>query len=153
MLRPGHATRPADAPAGLLERLDEMQAGMRTPELRTALARDLEQLLNTRSEAARLIPAAFPECRKSSLTYGIPDFSSFSLFSPQDRDRIRRTLEQAIMLHERRLTRVRVTLEPQRQYNRVLAFKVEGLLALGRAREKVQFDAVLQLHTQAYQVI
>ena len=71
----------------LLERLSGDAAP--ATDLRTAISRDLEQLLNTRSEAARLIPPGYAQCQKSSLTYGIPDFSSYSLLSPQDRDRIR----------------------------------------------------------------
>jgi type VI secretion system protein ImpF len=125
---------------------------MSLPEFRDLVSRDLEALLNTRSEAARVLPEAFVECRKSSLTFGIPDFSSFSLLSPRDRDRIRRTLENAIGLHEPRLTRVRVVLEAQRAYERALRFRVEALMNLGPEREKVQFDAVLQLNTQSYQV-
>lgn len=121
-------------------------------DYRNLVSRDLEALLNTRSEAARTIPAAFEACRKSSLTFGIADFSSYSLLSPQDRDRIRRSLEQAIALHEPRLTRVRVVLEPQRPFERALRFKVEAMLSLGADREKVQFDAVLQLNTESYQV-
>jgi type VI secretion system protein ImpF len=120
--------------------------------MRDAVSRDLEMLLNTRSEGARTIPLSFEECRKSSLTYGIPDFSSYSLLSPHDRDRIRRSLEQSIAQHERRLSRVRISLEPQHQFERVLRFKVDALLSLGAEREKVQFDAVLQLNTQAYLV-
>lgn len=119
---------------------------------RNSVSRDLEHLLNTRSEGARLIPDAFPECRKSLLTFGIPDFSSYSLLSPQDRDRIRRALEQAIALHEARLSRVRITLEPPQPLERSLRFRVDALLELGQDREKVQFDAVLQLSTQVYQV-
>lgn len=126
--------------------------GMSLTEFRDLVSRDLEALLNTRSEAARILPEAFVECRKSSLTFGIPDFSSFSLLSPRDRDRIRRTLENAISLHEPRLTRVRVVLEAQRAYERALRFRVEALMNLGPEREKVQFDAVLQLNTQSYQV-
>lgn len=141
---------PAANAAGLLDALSEDGPAA---DLRAAISRDLEQLLNTRSEGARLISQDHEQCRKSSLTYGIPDFSSFSLLSPHDRDRIRKTLEQAIMQHETRMSRVRVTLEAQRQHNRVLAFKVEGLLNLGDGREKVQFDAVLQLNNQAYQVV
>lgn len=121
-------------------------------EIRDLVSRDLEALLNTRSEGARTVPDAFAECRRSSLTYGIPDFSSYSLLSPHDRDRIRRSLEQAIGLHERRLTRVRVTLEPPRPLERALRFRVDALMDLGPEREKVQFDAVLQLNTQVYQV-
>jgi len=121
-------------------------------DIRNGVSRDLEHLLNTRSEAARLIPEAFKECRASSLTYGILDFSSYSLLSPHDRDRIRRSLEQAIALHESRLTRVRVALEPQRELDRALRFRIDALLELGELGEKVQFDAVLQLNTQTYMV-
>lgn len=126
--------------------------GVSLQDIRSSISRDLEGLLNTRSEGARLIPDAFKECRASSLTYGILDFSSYSLLSPQDRDRIRRSLEQAISLHECRLTRVRVTLDPQRELDRALRFRVDALMVLGPDNEKVQFDAVLQLNTQAYVV-
>jgi type VI secretion system protein ImpF len=121
-------------------------------DIRNGVSRDLEHLLNTRSEAARLIPDAFKESRASSLTYGILDFSSYSLLSPHDRDRIRRSLEQAISLHESRLTRIRVALEPQRELDRALRFRIEALMELGEQGEKVQFDAVLQLNTQTYMV-
>lgn len=117
-------------------------------EIRHCVSVDLENLLNTRSEGARLIPDSFKECRGSSLTYGILDFSSYSILSPHDRDRIRRSLEQTISLHEPRLTRVRVTLEPQREADRALRFRVDALLDLGEDSEKVQFDAVLQVATQ-----
>ena len=121
-------------------------------DMRTSVSRDLENLLNTRSEGARLITDSFKECKASSLTYGILDFSSYSLLSPHDRDRIRRSLEQAISLHEGRLTRIRVTLEPQRELDRALRFRVDALMELGPDNEKVQFDAVLQLNTQTYMV-
>lgn len=137
--------------SSLLDKLSDTNGHFQ--DVRAAVSRDLEILLNTRSEAARLVPTAFPQCRQSSLTFGIPDFSALSLSSPQARDRIRRLLEQAIMLHECRLTAVRVTLEPERQNNNVLAFRVEALLKLGKTHEKVQFDAVLQPQSQAYQVV
>ena len=121
-------------------------------DMRNSVSRDLENLLNTRSEGARLITDSFKECRASSLTYGILDFSSYRLLSPHDRDRIRRSLELAIGLHEGRLTRIRVTLEPQRELDRALRFRVDALMELGPDNEKVQFDAVLQLNTQTYVV-
>lgn len=139
---------------GLIDRLQDTplpeDSGRSVPlsEIRAQVSRDLEDLLNTRSEGARVIPEAFKECRNSSLTYGILDFSSYSVLSPHDRDRIRRSLEQTISLHETRLTRVRVTLEPQREADRALRFRVDALLDLGEDNEKVQFDAVLQVATQ-----
>ena len=126
--------------------------GVPLQDIRRSVSEDLENLLNTRSEGARLIPETFKECRASSLTYGILDFSSYSVLSPHDRDRIRRSLEQTIALHEGRLSRVRVTLEPQRDADRALRFRVDALLDLGEDNEKVQFDAVLQLNTQTYVV-
>jgi type VI secretion system protein ImpF len=143
---------------GLMDRLVEVplpeDGGRRMPanETRNSISRDLENLLNTRSEGARLIPDEFKECRASSLTYGILDFSSYSLLSPHDRDRIRRSLEQAISLHESRLSKVRVALEPQRDLDRALRFRIDALMELGTNDEKVQFDAVLQLNTQTYMV-
>lgn len=143
---------------GLMDRLvdvplpEDTGRGISVAEIRKGIAADLENLLNTRSEAARLIPETFKECRASSLTFGILDFSSYSLLSPQDRDRIRRSLEQAISLHEARLTRIRVTLEPQRELDRALRFRVDALMVLGSDNEKVQFDAVLQLNSQNYMV-
>ncbi|WP_374248883.1 type VI secretion system baseplate subunit TssE [Thermomonas sp.] len=143
---------------GLMDRLVDAplpeDAGRRVSvtDMRNSVSRDLETLLNTRSEGARVIPDVFKECRASSLTYGILDFSSYSLLSPHDRDRIRRSLEQAIGLHEGRLSRVRVTLDPQRELDRALRFRVDALMELGDDNEKVQFDAVLQLNTQTYMV-
>ena len=143
---------------GLMDRLVDVplpeDSGKRVSvlEIRNGVSRDLENLLNTRSEGARLIPDVFKECRASSLTYGILDFSSYSLLSPHDRDRIRRSLETAIGLHEARLTRVRVALEPQRDLDRALRFRIEAMMELGADDEKVQFDAVLQLNTQTYMI-
>src|SRR3546814_1814394 len=117
-------------------------------DLRAAVSADLEQLLNTRSEGARLIPGVFEECRSSLLTYGISDYSSLSLLSTHDRDGIRRSLERAIALHEKRLTRVRGALQQQRPYERALRFHVDGLLDPGPAHAEARYDAVRQLATQ-----
>ncbi len=121
-------------------------------QLKAVVARDLEHLLNTRTEATRVIPEDYPESAKSAAAYGLPDFMSYSLASPTDRDRIRRHLEQAIAVHEGRLTRVRVSLEEQKEHDRMLRFRVDALLEVPPEHEKVQFDAVLQLNTQTYQV-
>lgn len=121
-------------------------------EMRALVSRDLETLLNTRSEGARLIPEIYKECRASLLTFGVLDFSSYSLLSTQDRDRIRRSLEQAIGLHESRLSRVRVTLESQSKFERALRFRVDAMLDFGEQDEKVQFDAYLQISSQSYVV-
>jgi type VI secretion system protein ImpF len=119
-------------------------------ELKKAVTRDLEDLLNTRQEMLEELPSEFAEVSRSLVSYGLPDFTSFSLLSKHDRNRIRRAVEQAIANFEPRLARVNVTLEPPRENDRALRFHIEALLRLEPAPELVTFDAVLQLTTQKY---
>jgi len=119
-------------------------------ELKKAVTRDLEDLLNTRQEMLEELPSEFVEVSRSLVSYGLPDFTSFSLLSKHDRNRIRRAVEQAIANFEPRLARVNVTLEPPRDHDRAVRFHIEALLRLKPAPELVTFDAVLQLTTQKY---
>jgi type VI secretion system protein ImpF len=121
-------------------------------QLKRAVARDLEALLNTRQEALDELPSEFTEVRRSLLTYGLPDFSAFSLLSSNDRNRIRRALEEVIATFEPRLDRVRVSLETPRTYDRGLRFRVDALLDVDPAPELVTFDTILRLHTLEYVV-
>jgi type VI secretion system protein ImpF len=121
-------------------------------QLEQSVARDLEALFNTRREALEEIPADLAETGRSLLTYGLPDFTSFSLLGPEDRTRIRRAVEQTIAAFEPRLDRVRVSLEPPREHDRTLRFRVDALLRVDPAPEAVTFDAVLQVITQQYVV-
>ena len=121
-------------------------------QLKKAVARDLEALLNTRQELLEEVASEFTEVGRSLVTYGLPDFSSFSLLNINDRNRIRRALEQAIATFEPRFERVRVNLEPPREQDRTLRFRIEALLRLEPASEPVTFDAVLRLNTQEYMV-
>jgi type VI secretion system protein ImpF len=120
--------------------------------LERSVVRDLESLLNTRREALADLPEEFTEVNKSLLVYGLPDFTSYNLFNPADRNRLRRTLEMAIVAFEPRLQRVRVTLGAPGQNDRALHFRIEGLLRVEPAPEPVAFDTILQLETQEYLV-
>jgi type VI secretion system protein ImpF len=120
-------------------------------QLTQAVARDLEALLNTRQEALEEVPPEFAEVSHSLRTYGLPDFTAMSLANPQDRQRIRRALEQTIAMFEPRLDRVRVTVETPQQYDHALRFHVEALLRVEPAPIPVAFDATL-LKTQEYTV-
>lgn len=121
-------------------------------QLKKSVARDLEELLNTRREALEDIPADFTEVNQTLVMYGLPDFTSLNLLGPADRNRIRRTLEQAITVFEPRLRHVRVVLEEPRHNDRAMRFRVEALLHVEPASEPVRFDAVLRLNTQEYVV-
>ncbi len=148
--------------ASILDRLLDDQPGVSqeaTPyrsqnvrQLKKSVARDLEALLNTRREALDDIPSEFTEVNRSLLIYGLPDFTSYSLLGQQDRARVRRALEETIVHFEPRLQRVRVTLEPPREEDRILRFRVDALLRMDPAPEVVTFDTMLQMITQAYVV-
>jgi type VI secretion system protein ImpF len=139
-----------DEPGTLREPIPNRFQNLR--ELKKAVTRDLEDLLNTRQEILEELPSEFAEVSRSLISYGLPDFTSFSLLSKHDRNRIRRAVEQAIANFEPRLARVNVTLEPPREHDRAVRFHIEALLRLEPAPELVTFDAVLQLTTQKYVV-
>lgn len=115
-------------------------------ELKNALWRDLNALLNSRRREEE-IPEAFPECNNSFLTFGIPDFTSYSLKSPSDQDRLRRSIELAIRRFEPRLASVVVRLEPRAELDPRLRFRVDALLKVSPRPEPIRFDTVLQADT------
>ena len=148
--------------ASILDRLlDDDPASSREPipdrlqsvrRLKASVARDLEALLNTRREFLGVIPSDFPEAEASLLTYGLPDCSSYNLHSQRDRQKVHRAVESAITKFEPRLTDVRVSLEPMKEHDRTLRFRVEAFLKLDPAPTPVTFDTVSRLNTQEYVV-
>jgi type VI secretion system protein ImpF len=120
--------------------------------LRAAVGRDLEALLNSRHETLQDLPNDFVELSRSLLLYGLPDMTSLSLLNHEDRNWMRRSVEEAIEKFEPRLQRVRVALEAPREHDRGLRFRVDALLRVDPTPEPVSFDAVLQLTTQEYVV-
>jgi type VI secretion system protein ImpF len=121
-------------------------------DLKRCVARDLELLLNTKREALFDLPNEAAELQSSLLTYGLPDFTAYSLSSRIERNRVARAMEQTIASHEPRLRRVHIVIDDPKRFERALRFRVEALLQVEPAREPVTFDAVLQLSTQQYQV-
>jgi len=121
-------------------------------DLKRCVGRDLELLLNTKRELLEELPEQYVELKRSMLTYGLPDFTAYSISSRIERNRIARAMEQAISNHEPRLRRVRIVIDDPKPFERALRFRVDALLQVEPAKEPVTFDAVLQLSTQQYQV-
>lgn len=121
-------------------------------DLKRAVARDLEALLNTRRELLSDLPADFEYVGRSPVAYGLPDFSSMNLANQGDRTRVRRMIEEAIDGFEPRLDRVRVAVEDPRPFDRGLRFRIEAVLRVPPVPEPVTFDAVLQMATQECRV-
>jgi type VI secretion system protein ImpF len=138
-----------EAPAEHEDRATELLGGVR--QLKQAVRRDLEALLNTRREMLAELSPEFHTLGQSLLTYGLPDFTALDLASQQDRSLVLRTLEETIAAFEPRLERVHVKLDEQKG-PRGLQFRIEAVLRLEPTPEPVRFDAELQLSTQQYRV-
>src|ERR1700730_17703046 len=95
--------------ASLLDRLTdkEPRASREVPspeweqsrQHRDGVARDLTNLLNTRSNESD-IPEEFERPRQSLAAYGVQDFTA----APMDRETIRRAIERSIRFFEPRLS-------------------------------------------------
>jgi type VI secretion system protein ImpF len=121
-------------------------------ELKEALKRDLEWLLNTRRIA---VPPeeSLIEVNRSLYIYGLPDFTAFSLNSPKDQAKLVRLLQATLKLFEPRLENVKIVpLAADARGTRTLRFRIEGLLIMDPAPEHVSFDTVLDLTKGEYEV-
>jgi type VI secretion system protein ImpF len=125
---------------------------MSVEDLKEAVARDLESLLNTRSALPDDLLAPFPECDRSLVTYGLADFAGRSPSSPDDRAYICACLEKAIACHEPRLRKVKASLVLREDTVNRVNFSITALLVASSSQEPVSFDAVLQPSTLQYSI-
>jgi len=146
----------------IVERLIDLEPnrGAETPptrvqsvrQLKAALRRDLEWLLNTRRtpEAAG---DEYRETSKSLFNYGLPDITSVNWENARDRGRLTRFIEDVVHTYEPRIGRLRVVpIEADSGSRRILRFQIEGMLEMDPAPEHISFDTVLQLTSGEYQV-
>jgi type VI secretion system protein ImpF len=121
-------------------------------QLKEALRRDLEWLLNTRRIA---VPPAdsLTEVNRSVYVFGLPDFTAYSLSSPKDQAKLLRYLHSTVKLFEPRLANTRIiALQESTPGTHTLHFRIEGLLLIDPAPEHVFFDTVLELSSGEYEV-
>jgi type VI secretion system protein ImpF len=127
-------------------------AGWGLEQLKDAVARDLEDLLNTRTAIAPEKLAAYPDVRDSLINYGLIDFSAMCLTSEEDRKKICAAVKQAIATHEPRLYGVGASLRVRTGTESRVDFVISGLLKTVASAEPVYFDAVLLASTHRYSV-
>lgn len=121
-------------------------------DVKDAVARDLEALLNTRAVIPEALLKRYPESGRSIVAYGLNDFAGRSLSSPDDRAYICACLERAIARHEPRLRNVRASLELREDSINRLNFSITALLVVSSAQEPVNFDAILQPSSLHYSI-
>lgn len=117
-------------------------------QLKDAVRRDLEWLLNTRQVAG--LPSDLKELNQSLAAFGLPDFANLSVGQVDDQKRMRADIEEAIRLFEPRLQDVVVTLQPSHSSERLMHFRIDGRLNVEPAPEPISFDTVLQLVSGQY---
>lgn len=120
-------------------------------QLKDAVARDLEALLNARCGVRREALAGFRHVSRSILSFGMVDFSAMSLAHTEEREAICRAIEDAIATHEPRLQQVQVSLVEDAS-SRGYTFQIQALLLVNPAQEPVSFNATLKPSTQLYSV-
>ncbi|HWQ33711.1 MAG TPA: type VI secretion system baseplate subunit TssE [Blastocatellia bacterium] len=149
-LTPSVLDRLIDDRPGISQQLASSRAaGLR--ELKAAVRRDLEWLLNTRQTEGG-IPPELRELSNSVAAYGVPDFTALSIRNPADQQRMQREMESAIRTFEPRLENVSVVLEPPDSDPTQLRFRIEARLRVEPSPEPVTFDTTLQTHSGEFTI-
>lgn len=123
-------------------------------QLRDAVARDVEALLNARAPMDFERLNATPHARDSVLTFGVRDFVGRVLSNSEEQRYIARSLAAAIEVHEPRLTQVQVLFNSDRAGRSInaLSFTIRAMLIVHPTQEAVSFDAVLQPSVSRFSV-
>ncbi len=111
-------------------------------QLKQAVKRDLEWLLNTRTVIDE-IPPDLKELRHSVFVFGIPDFTSANVTSLNDQTRMRRIITAAIEEFEPNLRDISILVERGREFERSLHFRIAANLQVEPDPEPVTFDTML----------
>lgn len=139
--------------ATLFDRLipkNEHIKGLSIQELRESVAKDLEDLLNSRVANLDHIIDDFPLAKKSIIQFGIIDFVGLSTANPLDRDKICRSIEHSILAHEPRLRQVSVEMLMDGDNMGSLCLSINAYINIHPLYEPIVFDALLKPMTQQY---
>jgi len=121
-------------------------------ELKQAVRRDLENLLNTRRRCLGW-PANLTELQRSLVNYGIPDFMGANLAAAEGRQQFCQAFEEVIRTYESRFKEVKVhLLDNGDPLDRTLRFRIDALLRAEPAPEPVVFDSAVEPGTGTIQV-
>jgi type VI secretion system protein ImpF len=145
-LRPGKT--PVTARGSILDRLidDEDQPkaqSMGMAELRRAIRRDLEMLLNTRRRCVRWDPS-LDLLDNSVFGYGLPDLLALDLADESDREEFMNKVAEIIRKSDPRFREIRTTmLQNTDELDRTLRFRIEAVVKVSPAEEQILFDSVV----------
>jgi len=118
-------------------------------QVKAAVTRDLENMLNTRRNI-QVPPATFEELNNSLFVYGVRDYTAQNPRSPAAKRQLRLDLEQTLMRFEPRLRNVTVQVEPSTTSERNLRFRISALLVADPVTEPVTFDTFFDANRGEY---
>jgi type VI secretion system protein ImpF len=121
-------------------------------EIKDAVRRDLENLLNTRARCISW-PATLDELSSSLVNYGLPDFTNTYSRAVQDPDSLCRAIRFAIEKFEPRLKNVRVDLlKSNVATDRALRFRIDATLYVDPIEDTVFYSSSLEPVTGNFEV-
>jgi len=144
-------TTPAAVLPSVLDRLLDAGAtpvgarsrGQQLNELRDAVRRDLEALLNAH-RYPHAPPPDMPELQRSLLQYGVPDFLTINAGAADAREEFRLALEETIRRFEPRFKSVSVTLVGDHNpHDRTIRLRIDALMYAEPVPDAVSFDSVI----------
>lgn len=129
---------------------DEKNKNISLYTLRESVAKDLEELLNSRMIKIDTNIEQYPQAQMSILQFGIIDFVGLSTSNPLDRDTICNSIAQSISAHEPRLRQIKVQMLFDHAQPGALSLSIHAYLNIHPLYEPIVFDALLKPTTQQY---
>ncbi len=120
-------------------------------ELKQAVKRDLEWLLNTRKTVID-VPETLEEVNNSLAVFGLRDLTGISIKNPKIQKQLIDDVERTIKTFEPRFLDVKISLEPFENVDKQLRFKIEAKLDVEPLPEPIVFDTVLELGSGDFEI-
>lgn len=121
-------------------------------EVREAIRRDLEALLNTR-RCPSAPNSAFPELRDALVSYGVDGMVSANLVTDEAKLQLARMIERRISIFETRLMDVRVTILTSRTHSdRALRMRIQATFRVHEGMPPISFESTIDPSTQRFLV-
>ncbi|MEB2844175.1 type VI secretion system baseplate subunit TssE [Rhizobiales bacterium RZME27] len=123
-----------------------------TREMREAIRRDLESLLNTR-RCPSAPPSELSELKDALVSYGVDGMVSANLVTDEAKLSLARMIERRISMFETRLSDVRVTiLKSRTMTERALRMRIQASFRLHEGMPPISFESTIDPSTQRFLV-
>lgn len=123
-----------------------------TRQMREAIRRDLESLLNTR-RCPSAPPSELTELKDALVSYGLDGMVSANLVTDEAKLSLARMIERRISMFETRLSEVRVTiLKSRTMTERALRMRIQASFRLHEGMPPISFESTIDPSTQRFLV-